>query len=397
MVSISAPSIGDASAVRPEPLRLGYVIDTLLTGGAERLVLTFAEVVRNRDDVDLTVFVLSDLRTPFYEALEALGTEIVTLPGRNLVDMGRFARLIGALRAHRIEHVHAHLASSTTIGAFAARALGIPFVTTIHNVRPSVRRIRTGRKFLQWAALRLPGVKVIAVGKAVADAMKGRNCVVVPNAVSETVVAPRGAREAVRASLNLSDDAPVLVCVGTIIGQKAHNVLLDSFALVRQRNDKAQLLIVGDARDPERQALLEQQAAMLKITDSLHFLGMRRDIPDILAASDLFVSSSDWEGAPVSLLEAMANGLPAVVTDVGENDLVLRQTGAVLVPIQDPQALAEGILSLIDDPEKRSDVAQAVQQRALSEYGAEAWVNRLLDFYADTGRRRDWRDGGRTT
>ena len=397
MVSISAPSIGDASAVRPEPLRLGYVIDTLLTGGAERLVLTFAEVVRNRDDVDLTVFVLSDLRTPFYEALEALGTEIVTLPGRNLVDMGRFARLIGALRAHRIEHVHAHLASSTTIGAFAARALGIPFVTTIHNVRPSVRRIRTGRKFLQWAALRLPGVKVIAVGKAVADAMKGRNCVVVPNAVSETVVAPRGAREAVRASLDLSDDAPVLVCVGTIIGQKAHNVLLDSFALVRQRNDKAQLLIVGDARDPERQALLEQQAAMLKITDSLHFLGMRRDIPDILAASDLFVSSSDWEGAPVSLLEAMANGLPAVVTDVGENDLVLRQTGAVLVPIQDPQALAEGILSLIDDPEKRSDVAQAVQQRALSEYGAEAWVNRLLDFYADTGRRRDWRDGGRTT
>ena len=397
MVSISAPSIGDASAVRPEPLRLGYVIDTLLTGGAERLVLTFAEVVRNRDDVDLTVFVLSDLRTPFYEALEALGTEIVTLPGRNLVDMGRFARLVGALRAHRIEHVHAHLASSTTIGAFAARALGIPFVTTIHNVRPSVRRIRTGRKFLQWAALRLPGVKVIAVGKAVADAMKGRNCVVVPNAVSETVVAPRGAREAVRASLNLSDDAPVLVCVGTIIGQKAHNVLLDSFALVRQRNDKAQLLIVGDARDPERQALLEQQAAMLKITDSLHFLGMRRDIPDILAASDLFVSSSDWEGAPVSLLEAMANGLPAVVTDVGENDLVLRQTGAVLVPIQDPQALAEGILSLIDDPEKRSDVAQAVQQRALSEYGAEAWVNRLLDFYAETGRRRDWRDGGRTT
>ena len=397
MVSISAPSIGDASAVRPEPLRLGYVIDTLLTGGAERLVLTFAEVVRNRDDVDLTVFVLSDLRTPFYEALEALGTEIVTLPGRNLVDMGRFARLVGALRAHRIEHVHAHLASSTTIGAFAARALGIPFVTTIHNVRPSVRRIRTGRKFLQWAALRRPGVKVRAVGKAVADAMKGRNCVVVPNAVSETVVAPRGAREAVRASLNLSDDAPVLVCVGTIIGQKAHNVLLDSFALVRQRNDKAQLLIVGDARDPERQALLEQQAAMLKITDSLHFLGMRRDIPDILAASDLFVSSSDWEGAPVSLLEAMANGLPAVVTDVGENDLVLRQTGAVLVPIQDPQALAEGILSLIDDPEKRSDVAQAVQQRALSEYGAEAWVNRLLDFYAETGRRRDWRDGGRTT
>ena len=76
----------------------------------------------------------------------------------------------------------------------------------------------------------------------------------------------------------------------------------------------------------------------------MHFLGLRRDIPDILAASDIFVSASAWEGAPVSLLEAMANGLPPVVTDVGENRRVLQDTGARLVPPRDPAALAEPLM-----------------------------------------------------
>lgn len=396
MVSISVPSMSKTPEAKAEPLRLGYIIDTLVTGGAERLVLTFAETVRHREDVSLTVFVLSDLRTPFYEALEALGATIVTLPGRNLVDMGRFFGVIRALRSYRIEYVHAHLASSTTIGAFAARALGIPFVTTIHNVRPSVRRIRPGRRFLQSAAQRLPGVKIIAVGQAVADAMadkEGRkDCIVVANAVSDTVVAPQGARDTTRRALSLPADACVLVCVGTIIGQKAHDVLLDSFALVRAQNDRAELLIVGDARDPDRKAALDAQAEKLGITGHVHFLGMRSDIPEILAASDVLVSSSDWEGAPVSLLEAMANGLPAVVTDVGENALVLEGTGSVLVPVRDPKALADGVLVFAQDAKKRQDVAAAVKQRALRDYGAEAWVNRLLDFYAETGRRRDWHD-----
>lgn len=399
MVRLSVPSMRDSPEITVEPLRLAYIIDTLVTGGAERLVLTFAETVRNRDDISLTVFVLSDLRTPFYEALEALGAEIVTLPGRNLVDMGRFVRVIRALRTYRIEYVHAHLASSTTIGAFAARALGIPFVTTIHNVRPSVRRIRPGRRVLQSAALRLPGVKIIAVGQAVADAIAEkegrRDSIVVPNAVSESVVAAQGARATMRNALSLPADACVLVCVGTIIGQKAHDLLLDSFALVRERNDRAVLLIVGDARDPERKAALEAQADQLGISLHVHFLGMRSDIPEILAASDILVSSSDWEGAPVSLLEAMANGLPAVVTDVGENALVLRDTGSILVPVRDARALADGILDLAQNADKRHQVAQAVKDRALRDFGAVAWVDRLLDFYADTGRRRDWRDGRR--
>ncbi|WP_226624675.1 glycosyltransferase [Alloyangia pacifica] len=387
---------GHALAVdAPAPLRLGYLIDTLLTGGAERLVLTFAEAVRGRADIALTVFVLSDLDTPFLQRLRASGTEVVLLPGRNLVDVGRFRRLVAALRAHRIEYLHAHLASSSTLGAYASLLLGIPFITTIHNVKPSVRRIRPGRRLLQGLAMRLPGVNKIAVGEAVAEAAAaeiGRSgCRVVPNAVSESVVAPLAARQRLRSELGLADGQIALVCVGAIIGQKAHEVLLDAFAAIRARAPQAVLLLVGDARDTARFEALSAQAAQLGLGgDELRFLGMRSDIPEVLAASDIFVSSSHWEGAPVSLLEAMANGLPPVVTDVGENALVLEGTGAILVRPRDPEALAHGVIEMIETPGLSARTGEAVRARALGRYGVTTWVERLLAIYAETGRRSDW-------
>ncbi len=386
---------GHALAVDdPAPLRLGYMIDTLLTGGAERLVLTFAEAVRGRADMSLTVFVLSDLETPFLQRLRDTGTKVVLLPGRNLVDLGRFRRLVAALRAHRIEYLHAHLASSSTLGAYAARLLGIPFITTIHNVKPSVRRIRPGRRLLQGIAMRLPGVNKIAVGEAVAVAAAGdigpAGCRVVPNAVSENVVAPFGARARLRRELGLGDEQVALVCVGAIIGQKAHEVLLDAFAAIRARAPQAVLLLVGDARDAPRFEALLAQAGQLGLGDELRFLGMRSDIPEVLAASDIFVSASHWEGAPVSLLEAMANGLPPVVTDVGENALVLEGTGAILVRPRDPEALARGVLEMIETKGLAERTAHAVRERALGRYGVATWVERLLAIYAETGRRSDW-------
>lgn len=393
-VDIESGSASVATVDTTAPLRLGYVIDTLVTGGAERLVVTFSETVRQHPEVDLTVFVLSDKETPFRERLEGIGVKVVTLPGRNLFDPGRFLRLVRALRQYRIEYVHAHLASATSLAAFAAFLLRVPFVTTIHNVKPSARRIRRSRRALHSAALKLPTTRVIAVGKAVADAMQAegyrRECVVVPNAVSTSDVASADARAATRAELGLADNDIAIVCVGAIIGQKAHEILLESFATVADHTPSAMLLIVGDSRDPDRKERLDAQAADLGISARVKFLGMRRDIPNILAASDIFVSSSDWEGAPVSLLEAMVNSLPPVMTDVGENDLVLDGTGAIIVPPRQPAALADGMIRLIQDSDLRAKIGQAVRDRAAGDYGADVWVDRLLAFYAATGRRHDW-------
>lgn len=377
------------------PLRLGYLIDSLVTGGAERLVVTFAEALKTHPEARLTVFVLSDKPTQFRDALVRTGVEVVPLPGRSLVDPLRMIRLIAALRARRIEYLHAHLTSSTVIGGFASWLLGIPFAVTVHNVKPSVKQVSSVRQKLYRAALGRGAVRRIAVGEAVALAAAadagGRPFALVPNAVAADALGDPARRPETRASLGLAPETLALLAVGSLIPQKGYPDLLDAFAGSGLAAEGARLLIAGHDAGRGLRAALETQAQALGIADHVTFLGMRRDIPDLLAAADVFVSASHWEGAPVSLLEALANGLPCVVTDVGDNALVLADTPALLAPPGDPAAFAAALRAMAADPDRRAASAEAGRRRGLGDYGAEAWVQRLFDLYAGQTPRKDWR------
>ncbi|CUH42202.1 glycosyltransferase [Ruegeria atlantica] len=370
----------------PSPLKLAYVVDSLVTGGAERLVVTFARATRNRPDIDLTVFVLSGGGTPFSDELERMDIEVVYLPGKTLLDVGRFLKLVSELRKRSIEYVHAHLTSSTVLGGWAAAFLRLPFATTIHNVKTSTARVSKIRGALYRSVLRMPGTVRIAVGQAVAKAARvdtgGRDCIVVPNAVSSDAVAPPGARAAVRAQLGMKD-CKVLIAVGTIIGQKAYDDLLAAYAQVSVRVPDTVLLVVGNAPDANRYENLQKLAADLGIAEQVRFLGQRQDVPDLLSAADLFVSASHWEGLPVSVLEAMANGVPCVVTDVGDNALILDSTGAPVVPPEQPNMLARSLLDLLQDDIARKQVGQAARTRVAEHYGVNAWVEKLTKIYSN--------------
>ncbi len=378
-----------ASAARP--LRLVQMIDSLVTGGAERLILTLAEAVADRPGIDLRVFVLSDRATPFRTALEGMGIAVETFAGRSLVDPARLLRVMRALRRNRTEMVHAHLTSAIVVGGVAAGLLGLPFACTVHNVRPSVSRVSRARAMLYRAVLGRPRVHRIAVGTAVAEANAadagGRPFAVIPNAVAPAIAWTGDDRAAARAEFGIPPDAPLIIAVGSLYPQKAFGDLLAAFALVRLRVPGAHLLIVGRG---EQAALLAAQGAALGLGDSLTFAGLRLDVPRLLAAADLFASSSHWEGAPVSLLEAMATGLPCVMTDVGDNARMLAGTGAAIVPAANPPALAAALADLLGDPARRAAAGAAARARALSAYGSAAWVDRLSALYATATGRSDW-------
>lgn len=376
---------------KAQPLKVAYIVDTLVTGGAERLVVTFAKAVESRQDIDLTVFVLSDGETAFFKELKAAGVEVVCLPGKSLIDAARFLRLVSALRSRSIEYVHAHLTTSTVVGGFASALLGIAFATTIHNVKSSTARVSRVRSFLYRRILRMSRTTPIAVGQAVAEAALSdtgqRDCLVVANAVSPEAVALAGAGALIRTDLGLQKHR-VLIAVGAIIGQKAYQDLLAAFSKLADQNPDAVLLIVGNAPEAGRFAQLQTQARDLRIAGRLRFLGLRPDIPDLLAAADLFVSASHWEGAPVSLLEAMANGLPCVMTDVGDNRQILLGTGSSIVPAGQPEALAEALNDMLNDQPARARAGQAARARAFKHYGVEAWVNRLIAIYENADARQ---------
>lgn len=151
---------------------------------------------------------------------------------------------------------------------------------------------------------------------------------------------------------------PRITIVGRLAEQKGYGYFLEAAVQVLRRVPDAELWIVGTGSLADQ---LKAQAESLSIAESVRFWGQRSDVEEILLQSDLMVSASIWEGFPTVILEAMAAGLPVVATDIpGTRELVRDHETGLLVPPRDPEALATGILWLLDHP----DTARRLAQRA---------------------------------
>ena len=154
--------------------------------------------------------------------------------------------------------------------------------------------------------------------------------------------------------------------------------LFEALALVRQSLPAAHLLVVGDG--PERGAL-EARAAQADLAGSIRFLGMRPDVKALLPAADLYVNSSISEGISLTILEAMASGVPVVATSVGGTPEVIDEGAGVLVPARHPQRLAEAILRLAETPAARARLAAHGRQRVESLFTIQRMVAEYAHLY----------------
>jgi glycosyltransferase involved in cell wall biosynthesis len=159
--------------------------------------------------------------------------------------------------------------------------------------------------------------------------------------------------------------------------------MIEAFARLHRQDPRPVLAIAGSGRllDP-----IQHKISELHLDDFVHCLGERSDIFQLLAASDVYLSSSHWEGLPVALLEAMMAGLPIVATSVGDIPHVVTPEIGILVPPRRPDLLAEALRDLINAPQKASTMGKAAHLRAVQEYSLEAWVEKLTSLYEETLR-----------
>jgi glycosyltransferase involved in cell wall biosynthesis len=356
------------------------VIDTLQVGGAQSLLVTLAQKwppERARPDV----ITLQEIGAtgPGARLVEA-GAHVMALPGRGLLDGGRFRRLVSQIRAGGYDAVHTHLAYANIAGLAAARLAKRPAVATLHNVRPSHQPATIIA--LEGLALRCWARLVVAVGPQVAATYRSRwpglAIEVLPNAVTAPAPMAAGERLARRRALLGDGEGPLLLAAGRLTRQKGYPDLLAAFDHVRPLYAGARLLIAGGGPD---EAAIAGEIRQRRLGAAVRLLGRRDDVPELMQAADLFVSASHWEGLPVAVLEAMAAGLAVVATAVGDVPEVVTAESGILVPPRQPAALAAAIVALLADPERRASLGAAGAQRVASCYGAEAWVARLLALY----------------
>ncbi|MBN1230668.1 MAG: glycosyltransferase family 4 protein [Anaerolineales bacterium] len=177
---------------------------------------------------------------------------------------------------------------------------------------------------------------------------------------------PQQAREEVRKELQVPAESVLAINVARFTRQKGHTYLLDAIPEILNENPNTIFAFAGEG--PYKNEI-EEKARSLGINDFIRFLGNRKDIPRLLNAADIFVMPSLWEGLPMALLEAMAVGLPVVVTAVeGVKDMIETNVNGIMIPIQDVPALIEKMNVLIASPSDRQRLGKAGQELVVSKF-----------------------------
>jgi glycosyltransferase involved in cell wall biosynthesis len=202
---------------------------------------------------------------------------------------------------------------------------------------------------------------------------------VIRNGVDTERFQPAVDTNSIRSELGLAPDAQLVIIVARLSTEKNHRLFLDVAARLRDRAPGAHFLIVGDG--PLRESL-QARAAQQGISDRVHFLGIRRDVPTLLAAADVFALTSDMEASPMSILEALACGTPVVATRVGSVPETVRQ-GATgfLVPPGDVQAMADCLLALLTDPDLARRMGTAGRRLVLAEHSIDRMVEQYEELF----------------
>lgn len=315
-------------------------------------------------------------------SLSDAGFQVWCLGKEGAFDPRMLLRIRAVVRQFRPQVIHSHLCLHYVFPAL----LGWPssrHVTTAHL--PGDTKYSRAVLPITRLAFR-QGVIPIAVSDEVAEWLKRacglQQCQVIPNGIPIDSYRRRVAsRMAWRTQHGLSDEDVVFVCVARLEKQKNHAMLLEGFARALRLERRAHLLLVGDG---SCRTALELRARELRLQTKVRFLGQRADVPQILGAADVFVLASHNEGNPLSLMEAMAAGLPVVATAVGGvPELIVDQKSGLLVKPGDCEGLASAMLRLFRNAEMRHAMAACSTEQADRAFSASRMAAGYMDAYVE--------------
>lgn len=392
----------------PKVSRIVHLIEALGSGGAERLLYTNLKHL-DRSRFQSEVMTVFSGATHWKESIESLGVKVTSLDCRNLRDLPRgVQRLRRRLRNSRPDLIHTHLWAANVIGRVAGRLTGIPVISSIHNpdhepdawedgatVSPLKRRL--AQLLDRWTA-DFGCERLVAVSEYVRRSAHTRlgfpleriDLLYNPIDVDQFKTSTPRMRQNLIEELGLPDGSVILLNVARVSPQKGLLYAIRALPAVLKKYPGAYLVSVGALVDQYWFSQLQAEVASLGVADRVHFLGVRRDIPELLRSCDLFVFPSLYEGLGISLIEAMASGCACVASMTGAIPEVIRRgVDGRLVPPGEVHALAEAICELLNDEGERKMLGDAAARSALTRFHPDAAARNLEGIYeAVSGRTR---------
>lgn len=378
-----------------------HVIMNLELAGAQEVVRTLAEYLQE-DDCMVTVCALRD--GPMRAEIEKMGVkvEIVRHPRYDFMFSPRFLSEIRRFRrdlARLVERYDIDILQTHLLETFDFLILTLQrdthlrgIVWTIHSVDfmpTSLRRwLVRPKKFAYRLFYRLAVSSVagfIAVSDEVREAILRQvgptqdKVITIPNGVDVKRYDLAGDKAALCGQLGLATNAKLVATVGRLTLPKGHRYLIDAAPSVVSVYSETHFLFIGDG---ELRDELERQTRETGLSQNIHFLGLRDDVPDLLAAVDLFVLPSLWEGLSIALLEAMAAGKPVVATAVsGTTQVMIPEKTGLIVPPGESQALADAVVWLLSNPAQALRMGEAAKQHIVTNFSAQKQADEHVALY----------------
>lgn len=360
------------------PIPLAYVVYALAVGGSETLARRLALGLTRRRRYSCALYAVHH-EGPLADLLKADGIPCRAFSRKGKWDPGLLVRLIRQFRANGTRVVHTHHLGQLLYGGLAARLAGCRLVHTEHEYF-SLRRPRAQQLLRVLACL---ADRVTAVAEPVTKFLQDTvgllpsKLITIHNGVEIDRYESANPRD--RHEWGFNDSDVVVGCVARLSPEKGHTVLLQALRQVVSRHPHTRLLLVGEGQERER---LQSLATDLNIARSVRFLGLRGDVPEVLAACDVFTLPSLEEGFPMVILEAMAAGKPIVASEVGAiPDVIRHGATGLLVPPGDAHALACALCDLIEDVGARRRLGETGRAFVRDAYDFERMVSRYDELY----------------
>jgi glycosyltransferase involved in cell wall biosynthesis len=372
------------------------VIWSLEKGGAERFLVS---LVKHTDPEKINSIVCClNWKGDWASELEQKGIKVIALNKKGKFDICVIYKIICVIKQHQIDVVNTHLWAADTLGRISAVLARVPvIISTVQNV--DIWK-KPWHMFID-RLLSYKTTKFIAVSKAVkqflieTERIPEEKIDVIYNGIeiprsqvipSTPLGTPFGRSSQVREEFGIKNDEVVLAVVGRLVEQKGHKYLFEALNQLNGRYN-IKLLVVGEG--PLLQSLKssldfarDRQVADFRLKDKVIFTGQRKDIAEILNASDCVVLPSLYEGLSVSMLEAMAAGKPVIATNVGGTpELISNNQTGLLVKPRDSQALFGAIETLINLPDKGRKMGERARELVVNAFSIETIAKKTTDFY----------------
>jgi glycosyltransferase involved in cell wall biosynthesis len=363
-------------------MRVLHIISSGGMYGAEAVILNISHTLNGGPHCSM-LGVFSNLSNPnlqLHERAVEEGIESHLLPCRGQIDRTTVAGIRELTAQTRADIVHAHGFKADIYVYLALRGIGTPFVSTCHTWYDTglvVFLYGVADRFVLRKYPRVVAVSDEVKCRLLKAGVRGEAIRLIRNGVELRPFdrAVPSLRE------DLAPDNTLVGLIGRLSWEKGIDIFLRAAARVLFEFPRAKFVVVGEGPDEDK---LEELVDELNLRGNVSMLGRRSDMPSVYASLDVMVSSSRQEGLPIAILEGMASGRPLVATAVGEvPTVVLDGRTGVLVPAEDADSLAEGILGLLRDPARRTRFGAAAKQRVEEEYSAARMTNDYLCVYAE--------------